>query len=381
MSKNLELDKFIMENPVYNKDLKENKKAVENFKKFNQCKKKTDLLYIHVTKGENIQKNSDLVILKPIFVDLNPFSINLQNGINTSSLFQSISLKNIQRISQQEQLEKFFCFDLVIDKIIKKEEENFVTLCAKNLKEKNDWINAIQVFKECQVTVQTVDHNDKLLYDFSKINNLLKNKDIDKIHKSIIKPEKAAQSLYYDNSNPTIVKSDETKSSEKKVHNIVNRIMETIESSRIRENQVKREMGNKLKEAKEFSKDISRKESMLINKVNNRLSEAKMQDLKLLNQKAKEQEMNLLKAVENKVNKMRNEDIKRIKKDYKKKIEYEHKGAEKQAQSMMNIIVDSKKLKQYNQCTDDRLLNFEEKSYIKESCNRMFGEFVKKFLS
>lgn len=54
----------------------------------------------------------------------------------------------------------------------------------------------------------------------------------------------------------------------------------------------------------------------------------------------------------------------------------EQKTAENPASSIMNIIVESKKYSDYYECTDKKVFKFEDKKYLKQTCKRIFGEFV-----
>lgn len=378
--KNNQMNKFIVENKIYLDDLKINLKKVQSFKKYLECNTKSDILYLHITNGDNISKNPNDINLKPIFVVLSTYSLNLQNGVDSSTLFKTTQIKKILRISQQEKLKQFFCFDLVIETTqFYRENDDSITLCAKNPQDKTDWINAFQKFKECQVSVQYVDHNERLIYDFSKINELLKNKN-EKFSKSLLIPEKAVKSLYYDNTNPTVHKSDATKAEENKVNNIVKRIMETFETSRIRENQIKRDMANKLKEAKHFANDMTKRQSVLVNHLNNNIQKQRLNEIKLIDRKIKDQEMNLLKAVENKVKRMRTEDIRMVKNTMIQQIENQQNVAEKKAEVMMTIIADSRKFIPYSLCIDKRVFKFQDNRFIRDSCKRLFGDFVNKII-
>ena len=50
-----------------------------------------------------------------------------------------------------------------------------ISICAKNKKHMNNWITAIQEFKECEISVVKKNNiHNKVLVDFDKVNNLLK---------------------------------------------------------------------------------------------------------------------------------------------------------------------------------------------------------------
>jgi len=50
--------------------------------------------------------------------------------------------------------------------------------------------------------------------------------------------------------------------------------------------------------------------------------------------------------------------------------------ANSEAQGIMHAILNQQKLSDYEECYDDRLFEFKNKSYNKEVCFRLFGEHV-----
>merc|ERR1712032_1031912 len=131
-----------------------------------------------------------------------------------------------------------------------------ITLCAENSQSMNLWVNAIQEFKECQIKIQKINNNDKLVYDFSKINHLLK------VQKKEIKQKKTTgkivpkakinreKKLYYNNEKVKVVRPKKDKA----LKRVAKRILINFRVMSIREKQVKKKYAGKVKEAKKFRK-------------------------------------------------------------------------------------------------------------------------------
>merc|ERR1712160_132201 len=98
------------------------------------------------------------------------------------------------------------------------------------------WVNGIQSFKECQIKITKINNNEKLVYDFSKINHLLKlrkkeikTKTLKKISpKIIINREKK---LYYNN-EPVKVRRPAAKK-DKKLKMVARKILNNFRTMKI----------------------------------------------------------------------------------------------------------------------------------------------------
>jgi len=378
-----QLKKLMIPNKILEND---EKKFKGKLKEYTKCKIKKDVLNMLIKNGKE-KKYLNKIQLKPVYIILSKSSLNIQNGQDTSTLFIAIPLKKILRISQQEKIKQFFCLDFHY--MTNKKKNNIVTLCPKNEKEKNNWLSTLQEFKECSVKIKKVNLNDKLVYDFSKVNSLLKNtqkkesntqkaKEKVKIQKKFIETSQKDKKLFYDTTNPVKKTSRAEKANKKKVTNIVKSMMDTFKNNKIREQQVKRKMKNKLKEAKIMKKKMSKKQKKLANVIQSSIRKQKMKKLKLISLKSKSQTVKLLSAVKSKVKEMQNDGIKKIKNGYKDKIKSKTKTAEKKAKKMMKMIQESKKLKNFDKCINPKIYKFRDPGYIISTCKSMFGLYAYK---
>ena len=339
------LKKLMIPNKILKND---EKKFKGKLKEYSKCKIKKDVLNMFIKNGIKNKKNLNKIQLKPVYVILSKSSLNVQNGKDSSTLFIAIPLKKILRISQQEKLKKFFCLDFHYT--TNKNSNQIVTLCPKNEKEKNTWLQNLQEFKECSIKVKKINNNDKLVYDFSKVNALMKIKGTKKetkkqkakekvkIQKKFIEISQKDKKLFYNNTNPVKKVSKADKANSSKVKNIVKSMMNTFKNNKIREQQVKRRMQNKLKEAKILKKKMAQKARKLSNVIQSSIRKQKMKKLKLISLKSKSQTVKLLGAVKSKVKEMQNDGIKTIKNKYKEKIKSKTKNAFKLIQLKWNLL-------------------------------------------
>lgn len=245
---------------IPNKILKDDEKKFKGkLKEYSKCKIKKDILNMLIkNNNRRNKKNLNKIQLKPVYVILSKGSLNIQNGKDSSTLFLAIPLKKILRVSQQEKLKKFFCLDFYYT--TNKKNSQLVTLCPQNEKEKKNWLANLQEFKECSVKIKKVNLNDKLVYDFTKVNALMKSskketkaekaKEKLKIQKKFIETSQKDKKLFYENTCKNKKLSKAEKANKSQIKNIVKSMLDTFKNNKIREQQVKRRMRNKLKEAK-----------------------------------------------------------------------------------------------------------------------------------
>merc|ERR1711957_247562 len=165
------------------KSKKKSKNTLSTEKKINKyskCSIKSGILIEFLGIKTNIKALTHEALMKPSYVELTKESINFKSeiksekNIKSAPVYKILRLKQILRISQQKSLQKYACFDLVHYKTAKTNAETKITLCAENSQIMSKWVNAIQDFKECQIKITKINNNEKLVYDFSKINHLLK---------------------------------------------------------------------------------------------------------------------------------------------------------------------------------------------------------------
>jgi hypothetical protein len=355
--------------PIYlkNEKLKEDKKFEINEK----CKKKSGYIYF-------IQdKNNKQVSLSPVYMHLDSNNISLFKTHELSSLFSSIKLSDIFRISQESNMKSLNCFD--VQKNDKIETNNkgdlsksIITLCAKDKKSFDSWVDAIGIFKECNINVQNIDGNKKVLLDFQKINEVEKNK----LTNSEEKPKD--NSLYYGNT-PTHIKNPVIQAKETAIHKTLNKIYNDIKKESIRKRQLHRQMIEKLKQAKRTSEDMHQKQELIKKMMQKRQEKEEKKENKIKKIEEQNKEIELLKAVSNKIKKNNIQDIKDFKKEMNNKLKTEKLQTNKEALSVSNLLIKSKmikkdpKLMDFSMCTDQKLMNFNDLEYVKNSCNRLYG--------
>jgi hypothetical protein len=353
-------------------------KEDSKFETFTNCGKKTGFLNI----VKNIDHSGGELRVSPVYIDMSTNSMKFYSSpTNTQTLFNVVKLDKILRISQQKILENHSCFEIILadyaenSKGLSKEN---VSLCANTKEKMKSWIDTIGAFKECQVNVNNVDHNRKILVDFQKVNELTKVAALGLGGKgafpgaTVGNPE---DTLYYDNL-PTINKSAIKLQKDTSLKHEIDKILGFVKKSTIQQSQVQRKMQNELKEAKKFSEEVHEKQEIIRKILERRAEKEKLRQQSLIQSEEKFKELKLLKAVENKIVQMKKKEIQEYSEQYQKQIKEERSKANSESKKMMKSLMEEEKRKPYNDCTDTRILLFEDKSYIKERCTVFYGEHV-----
>ena len=347
--------------------------------KFEKCNKKSG--YLNLVK--DMSKLPMELGVTPIFASLSLSSFNLfLSAGDDKTLFNTVKLKNILWISQQRMLTGLNCFELVHGDVMRDSAEfqkQSITLCAKDNFEMQQWIDAVGAFKECQVNVHNIDHNRVVIADFQKVNELLKESQGKGfgIGSGNSGPN-AYSSLYYDN-NPTIQKNTQKVQKDTAIKSEISKIVNFIKEGNIQQNKVARKMQNQLKEAKKFSEEVHQKQEIIRKILEKRVEKEKIRKQNMMKMEEKHKELELLKAVENRIMQMKKQEIKRFSNTYESQIEDERRKAENESKEMMRTLISEEKLTAYNDCTDPRLMFFEDKQYVNQLCFRYYGEHVSLF--
>lgn len=353
--------------------------------RYQKCNIKTGILLEFLGIKTNTKTMTHEATMKSTYVELTKGSINLKNHVTnenalaSASIYKVLRLKDILRISQQKKLQAYSCFDLVHYINAKSDKEGKITLCAQNQAAMENWVNAIQEFKECQIKVSKINNNNQLVYDFSKVNHLLKiKKEAVKKAPTVKKVIKRPRSLYYD--NVQIKKKDALVKTSKKdllIKKAAKNILKNFRVMRIRTRQIERKMADKAKVAKAFEKKMLKKQANIQRDVAEKVRQQKLQKIVEKIEGKKKQQLNLLKAVSSKLMNMEKAQIKNVTRRYRRKAQISMKKAEKKSAQIMNTIIEAKKLTPYEECFDPRLKNFNNKIYIGGICKRMFGNHVR----
>jgi len=346
-------------------------KKIKNIESYSKCNVKTGIL--------NLVKFQDqlpfTLNLLPVYIHLGLSTFNIYKNENSSTLMSTVKLIEILRINQRGFLKDNFCFDLMIaDSVKMKLDDNeLITLCAENKEAMDKWVHALLEFKECQVDVKKLAKNNEVVVDYKKVDELLKEKT------TIQTPKQKLKNLYYDVSNTAIIKSPVTISKQTRIDTIVRNIMNSMKIGNIRTNQVRRQLSNKLKEARGFSEDISRKEEIIREMVEKRIEKERQKEVANISNKQRKKEVDLLRAVQQRIVQLKKQEVTEYSQKIVKEIRGEKEKASKQAKNMMRMLIDAKKLTPYYDCTDNRLLNFENPVYTNATCKRYYGEMVNYF--
>lgn len=69
-------------------------------------------------------------------------------------------------------------------------------------------------------------------------------------------------------------------------------------------------------------------------------------------------------------------EIKDYKNTYQTQIKIEKENANREAKTMMNVIMQNQKISNYAVCYDKKLLNFKDKDYSRSICYKYYGNYV-----
>jgi len=260
--------------------------------KYFRCNEKKGYLYLSRNVFPSLNKPL-LIKVVTVYAYLTKGAFTLAMGPEEKSLFYSINLGNILKITQR--YSNSYCFDMIENSVYQKSlTKGPVTLCSKTQKQMEEWINAIQEFKECNISVYTDPKSqNKVLVDFEKVNQLLKNRE---------KNDKNTETkkLYYKKESPYIPNPKRIER-ENKISKTLNQIIQTIESGNIAQNQVRRRMVSKVKRAEQFAYDIRRKQELINSMMQKRLMKEKDREAKLISIEHRARELQLLKAVQQRI--------------------------------------------------------------------------------
>jgi hypothetical protein len=272
----------------------ENKEELQRYVTYSKCQHKTGVLGLVKDAVPNII-NPSVILATPIFLALNKNNLSFFLSTKTISLFNIIKLERILRITQR--FANTFCFD-----IVENEVENSallkgpVSLCAPNILEMKQWIDAIEEFKECSVSLNPMLNNKRVIADFQKINTLLTNR--------IPRQAPNTKDLYYDNIKPYIP-SPKRVANEIKISNELKNIISIIKLGNMAQNKMRRTMVNKLKTAEQFAIDVRRKQELVQEILRKRMQQERESETTLITIEHKAKEYRLLRAVEERIKRMK----------------------------------------------------------------------------
>lgn len=245
------------------------------------CKFKRGFLYL--VKNPNKLGPLPLTIHTiPIFVNLSMQSLNLFMGVNENSLFTSVNLENILKISKK--FKNANCFEVFKDQIIEKTFAKIpLVLCASNSKSLAQWVRAIQQHKDCiyNNSASKIKETETLI-DFNRVNKLLK------------RPIKKDKKLYYQPAPPLRRPISPMK-------NELSKIVGLLAEGQISQQQEKKKIEAKVKKASLIQADIKKKKMMIDTILDVRENKEKARDVKIKEKLGKKREIQLLRAVRSRI--------------------------------------------------------------------------------
>ena len=237
------------------------------------------------------------IITQKIRVILDKESLKMYTTMNENSLFATIQLDNILKISQDKKFFTTNCFDLVTnlaeDKVLHKSR---LTLCTEKLLEMDQWIHFILELKECKVNQKY--KNSQVVLDFNEINKIKNNQE------SIMKSTDEDLGLWYDNtknnySNTSISVKDRI------IHQTVKNLIKNIQANEVMESKLKRTLNDQLKDARKFTNQLEQKNVIVNDLINKKIEKQMNSNLKFVNIKAADKEVQLIKAMAAKISDMK----------------------------------------------------------------------------
>merc|ERR1712032_1723260 len=115
-----------------------------------------------------------------------------------------------------------------------------------------------------------------------------------------------------------------------------------------RNDQVKRQLKDKLKKARKFTQDVGKKQGAIEGLVARRVNLERKKQIVKVGKKQQRKEVALLNAVKQRMTQLKKKEIKDLSKRVKKEIKSEKKKASGEAKTMMRTLINAKKLTPYD---------------------------------
>jgi hypothetical protein len=247
-----------------------------------KCESKQGFLHIIDREAEKQVKTNKVRAV------IDKESLRMYTTMEENSLFLTIHLDNILKLTQDKKFFHTHCFDLVTniaDSLQKVLHKSRVTLCTESSLEMDDWMHFILELKECGLN-QT--NEKKVVLDFNEINKL--------------KNTKEEFNLWYDNSKQSSSKFSAQSTRDRIIHKTVKNLMQNIQTHQLEENKLKRTLNDQLKEAKKFTSELEKKKEVVQEIIKEKVDKQMQRNLKLVKSKAQEKEVKLIKAMVEQIN-------------------------------------------------------------------------------
>jgi hypothetical protein len=348
----------------YKLSVRKNKLILKKKYKFKdlKCKEKNGLIYF--ISSRPFAPKYKITVL-PVFISITPSKLILTKDVKHSIILQSISLVDIQRIDQHYL--GTFCFDIILNQIVDNRlEAGQLSLCAKNEKEMNKWVNSVLEFKKCSLKgSKRIDHNGKLVLDLEKINEYTRNRTLTKDYE--------LHDLFYDADNTAFTVN----------HEKINKIKKSLDSistlaskGDIAVTQIHRQYKGRLIQAKQFKNQIKHRVFNMRMSHTNQIIIEKEKEAKLEHKKVAKKELRLIKSAAKQISKFKHMELLQYKSLYEHQINIQKQQAINRSKHMMRIIKQESKLTNFAQCYQPELEGFRNMGLVQRMCKHLYGLFV-----
>jgi hypothetical protein len=246
--------------------------------------------FLEILKNENYSGKK--VELEMSRVELTPKSLKMYTTMDENSLFTTIKLDSILKISQVGRFKGTGCFDIILNQAYISEKflrKRRITICAKDRIQMGKWVHSLFEFKECSYDL--IHKNSKIVLDFNELNKIKKdNMDLG--------------GLYYDNSNK-VHKSKLQKAKTQVITKTVNNLINTIKIRNIEQAKVARTLDDQLKKAQAFTRKMERKNEMIDRILQKKREQQSKLEIKSVKDKAVGKVALLIKAMTAKIKDMK----------------------------------------------------------------------------
>ena len=260
------------------------KKQRKAHKILKKCEIKSGIIY-YVSKKPSPGKFKITTI--PAFAKLSINDLKFFKSFKEESLFDSVNIELIQYITSNHPGSP--CFDLIINHVKdNKLHLGPLTLCGKNEKHKNDWIDAISKFKHCKLDAQS---DGKTLVEFNKVNELNK--------------KSALTKLYYDQNNRAITTTTYGKDINSSYMKTLSDITNSIRTAKSQQNKIRRIMSGRLRRQRITTSQIIKKERTIRHNIDRHIRHAGTKEEKMIKLVNKEKELRVLSNLKNEILKIK----------------------------------------------------------------------------
>ena len=260
--------------------LLKDKKLLKAHQALKKCEIKSDIIYYVSRKPGPGQY---LISTVPAFCKLSLAEMRFYKTYNEETMFDSIKIDRIQYITNTHPGAP--CFDLIINHVeANKLHLGPLTICGRNEKHKQEWIDAITKFKHCRLDRKS---DAKTLVEFSAVNELNK--------------KSALNALFYDGQNKAILTTKYGNDINSTYLKTLKEISTGIRSAKSQHNKLRRIMSGKLRLQRIATTKIIKKERRVRHNIDRHIRHAGFREEKMIKMLNKEKELAILTNLKQKI--------------------------------------------------------------------------------